>query len=55
LVMSSVRKNQTPLSYALKCSWLIGVIEGNENYKSLIALEHVSRLIITLLVLVVFH
>jgi hypothetical protein len=29
--MSGVRKNQTPLSYVLKCSYLIGVNEGNEN------------------------
>jgi hypothetical protein len=27
--MSSVRKNQTPLSYVLKCSLLIGVNEEN--------------------------
>jgi hypothetical protein len=37
LVMSSVRKYQTPLTYVLKNSWLIGNNKGNERDKSLIA------------------
>jgi hypothetical protein len=49
-VMSSVRRNQTPLSYTLK--W---VNEANENYKSLITLKHVRFVTITLLVFVAFR
>jgi hypothetical protein len=55
LVMSSVRKYQTPLSSILKCCWLIGVNEGNENYKSLITLKHVSHVALTFVIIFTFH
>jgi hypothetical protein len=33
----------------------MGVNEGNENYKSLIILKHVSRVALTFLIIVTFH
>jgi hypothetical protein len=52
--MSSVRRYQTPLTYVLKSSWLIGVNDGNEIDKSLITLKHMSRVTIAFLIVVPF-
>jgi hypothetical protein len=49
--MSSSRKNQTPLTYVLQHSWLIGVNEGNERDKSLITLQ-MSRVALAFLIIV---
>jgi hypothetical protein len=52
--MSSSRKYQTPLTYVLKRSWLIGVNEGNKRDKSLITLKHMSRVALAFLIVVHF-
>jgi hypothetical protein len=52
LVMSSVMKYSTSLSYVLKCSLLIGVIEGNERDKSLSTLKHMSHVALTIPIIV---
>jgi hypothetical protein len=54
LVMSSVRKYQTPLGYVLKCSYLIGVNEGNERDKSLITLKLMNCVALSFLIVVPF-
>jgi hypothetical protein len=52
LVLSGVRKYQTPLSYVLKCSYLIGVNLGNERDKLLITLKLMSCAALTILIIV---
>jgi hypothetical protein len=52
--MSSVRRYQTPLTYVLKHSWLIGVNEGNERDTSLITLKHMSHVALAFLIIVPF-
>jgi hypothetical protein len=52
LVMSGDRKYQTPLSVVLRCSFLIGVNEGNERDKSLITLKRMSHVALTFLIIV---
>jgi hypothetical protein len=50
--MSCVRKYRTPLSYILKCSYLIGVNEGNERDKLLITLKLMSRVALIIPIIV---
>jgi hypothetical protein len=52
--MSSSRKYQTPLTYVLKLSWLIGVNEGNERDKLLITVKYMSRVALAFLIIVPF-
>jgi hypothetical protein len=52
LVKSGFRKYQTPLSYVLKCSYLIGVNEGNKRDKLPITLKLMSRVALTIPIIV---
>jgi hypothetical protein len=52
LVMSSVTKYRMPLSYVLKCSYLIRVNEENERDKLLITLNLMSHVALTFPIIV---
>jgi hypothetical protein len=52
LVISGIRMYRNPLSYVPKCSYVIGVNDGNEKDNLLTTLKLLSRVVLTILTFV---